>query len=118
MKVLKTIIFLLFLNPCAFAQNTSDSIHLKKVNQLYEKAFLFYGKNQDSLDFHLNQVKKIAKAQNDLKNFINSICFSNRSAAYFYNLEKIQSNLKQLDSVLTNHETQLNKKTFQRLEKK
>ena len=108
MKVLKASIFIMFFNTCIYAQNLTDSSYTKYVDQLYQKAFLFYGKNQDSLDLYLNQVKKIAKERDDLKNFINSVCFSNRSAAYFYNLKKIQSNLTLLDSVVKNHKAQLN----------
>ena len=108
MKVLKAVIWIMFFNTCIYAQTPTDSTYLKQVDQLFQKAVLFYGKNQDSLDYHLNQVKVIAKEHNDLKSYINSVCFSNRNAAYFYDQEKVRSNLKLLDSIVKNHESQFN----------
>jgi len=94
-----------------FSQDTTDSIYDKNIEALFIKSYPFIYRNQDSASFYLDKAKKLSKQNNDVGIFITSVHLSNRSAAYFYNFDKMRSNIKLLDSIIKNHNNLINEST-------
>lgn len=109
---MKNFLFLLFLlisTHIIFSQNTNDSIYTSKIYSLYTKAYKLVYTNQDSAAYYFKKINSEAIKQNDIETLINSINAYNKSAAHFYNLEKMKSNFKQLDSIVLENESELQK---------
>ncbi|MGV6828682.1 MAG: CHAT domain-containing protein [Flavobacteriales bacterium] len=102
--VLYNLIFLF----CSFlnAQNTPDH-YIKKINFLTQKAYQYLYTNQDSSYYFIDQVYQIAKKNKDWESEFTILSASTKSASYFYDLTKMSSSLKQLDTVLKNHKKEI-----------
>ncbi|WP_452227984.1 CHAT domain-containing protein [Lacinutrix sp. MEBiC02404] len=104
----KLFLFLLFLSTTNFfGQSTNDSIYSSNIYSLFIKANQFIYSQQDSAYHYYHKINKLAKNKNDFETLIHSINASNKSAAHFYDLEKMKANFKQLDSIVLKNETKL-----------
>ncbi|MDO6596056.1 CHAT domain-containing protein [Oceanihabitans sp. 2_MG-2023] len=104
----KLFLFLLFLSTTNFfGQSTNDSIYSSNIYSLFIKANQFIYAQQDSAYHYYNEINKLARNKNDFETLIHSINASNKSAAHFYDLERMKANFKQLDSIVLKNETKL-----------
>lgn len=93
----------------AIAQNTNDSIYNSTITTLYGKAYQYVYSQQDSAYYYFNKINTEAIKHRDYESLISSISASNKTAAHFYNLEKMKENLSQLDSLVLKSNSELKK---------
>ncbi|MEO8934037.1 MAG: CHAT domain-containing tetratricopeptide repeat protein, partial [Xanthomarina sp.] len=89
------------------AQSSKDSIYDSTITSLYQKAYQHMYSDQDSAFYYFDKINKEAIKHKDFESLISSISASNKSAGHFYNLEKMKSNLNQLDSIVLKNEIAL-----------
>ncbi|EGV44151.1 CHAT domain-containing protein [Bizionia argentinensis JUB59] len=104
-----SLLFLLVLGAfqLAFSQANNDSLYSVNVTSFYGKAYQYIYSKQDSAYYYFNKINKEAQKHHDFETFISSTCASNKTAAYFYDLEKMKHNLSELDSVVSKHHKEL-----------
>ncbi|MCX7547817.1 CHAT domain-containing protein [Xanthomarina sp. F1114] len=93
----------------AIAQNTIDSTYYSNITTLYGKAFQHLYSNQDSAFYYFDKINTEAIKHEDIESLISSLSASNKTAAHFYNLERLKLNLKQLDSIVLKNDVELRK---------
>ncbi|WP_229736592.1 CHAT domain-containing protein [Bizionia arctica] len=62
---------------------------------------------QDSAYFYFDKINSEAKNHQDYLSLISSLSSSNKTAAHFYDLDKIKGNLRQLDSIVLKNDVEL-----------
>ncbi|AUC83608.1 CHAT domain-containing protein [Lacinutrix sp. Bg11-31] len=108
MRINLLILFLLFSINQTIGQNTNDSIYENKMYALYTKAYKHVYSNKDSAYHYFNKINFEATKKNDFESLINSLNAFNKSAAHFYDLDKMKVNFIQLDSILIKNKKALN----------
>src|SRR5690554_3283908 len=100
MKLPLFLLILLWSTSHVVAQNNSDSIYDSTITSLYQKAYQYIYSEQDSAFYYFDKINNEAIKHGDFESLISSISASNKTAAHFYNLDKMKTNLKQLDSIV------------------
>ncbi|WP_055448094.1 CHAT domain-containing protein [Lacinutrix mariniflava] len=104
MKTYLLIILFLFSLNNAIGQKVNDSIYEQKIYTLYSKVYKHIYTQQDSAYYYFNEINELTIKNNDFESLITSINAANKSAAHFYDLEKMKSNFKKLDSILVKND--------------
>ena len=104
---MKLSLLLLLSTTFSIAQSSNDSVYYNNISKLYGKAYQYVYSEQDSAFYYFDKVNKEAVKHGDFESLISSIIASNKTAAHFYNLEKMKLNLKQLDSIVLKHDIAL-----------
>ena len=107
MKIKLLIFFLSFSIINAFGQKSNDSIYENRMYSLYVKAYQNVYSNKDSAYYYFNKINIEAIKENDFEALITSLNALNKSAAHFYDLEKMKFNFIQLDSIVLKNEKKL-----------
>ncbi|MFD2543620.1 CHAT domain-containing protein [Lacinutrix gracilariae] len=104
----KTLIFFLCITTYnLFGQSINDSIYTSNIYSLFIKANQFIYTKQDSAYHYYDKINALAKKHKDYETLINSINATNKSAAHFYDLEKMKTNFIQLDTIVLKNEDKL-----------
>ena len=104
MKYFLTFTFFVLTFSSVNAQNINVE---KQLDFFTEKAIEYFYSNQDSAYYYFEKLNKIVTDQNDWEKNIDYLSAWNKSARYFYDLEKIKTNLTLLDSIFNTHQKKL-----------
>lgn len=101
-------IFLLFFVFIFCIATAQDTIYEKKITAIVQKAYQYAYTNKDSAYFYLDKAFLIANKNKDWESILTILSASNRSASYFYDLERMNNTLIQSDSVFKNYKAEIN----------
>ena len=107
MKLPLTLLVLLWSTSLAIAQNANDSIYDSTITSLYQKVYKYIYSEQDSAFYYFDKINNEAIKHGDFESLISSISASNKTAAHFYNLDKMKVNLRKLDSIVLKNDKAL-----------
>lgn len=97
------IIFTIFSFCSLNSQNNNYIKEIKNLNQKGSQSIF----QQDSAYYYYNESNKIATQNNDWKNVVKSLIYTNIVASYHFNLDKIETTLATIDSLYIKHKNYL-----------
>ncbi|MGJ8594200.1 MAG: CHAT domain-containing protein [Aquaticitalea sp.] len=74
-----------------------STMHDDQITTFFDKLYQFIYTDEDSTELYCKKIIDLATPIKDIEMTISAYIASNRSASYFYNLDKIKSNLVTLD---------------------